>query len=1638
MLTATLDLLESFKKHQISKLIEQVRNRIFLALQSPKFNQDLAHYFSPINPEGPPFTNYDLDPDNISQIKKLINALYYARLSFLDLENINVTTEQLRKSYTDLKFLHDETIDKTYQASYLLTHLDVDIREMFQEELALLTPLLNTLSTLVTNKSDQTQQLTEPLKTHPLSYKIGEITGIALEQMQPSTGELDYSFLTDFSGTLPSYIDKVTHFLSQHSAKIIKMEQEPTLNHEKMAEIQNAAFKLLNDLENIKGKNLFVSFKFLKYINIINNIFTLSMSVLEQIGNVLDASQDVIRDKLAQLKYRELPDLFRLVDKIEVNCMLKPGTLSAPLMEKIKPLYQTLIFYASKHVNFQEKGEELLSIEDSRFLAQRLEATYKRIDDANNSLFSIEKSQKALKGFYNILSDLANQEVTLHQLPSEIKEQLILHYKMLKPYMMSLDVDLNDTIINSLQQNEESWSSYLGTPWRWLTSGLPADHLSNILAKKEILERFITKKKNTQEFHIKLNTDLIAHVHKETNLVLFPYSEETNVFTLEESPHPESLLISGSIFTIDENKIINPEDTPLPQLKLEKKDGNRFVANPQHLTAEQAVDLYQYYKNKHQHLILAQNAYNEMMALLAQHIQAHAPVPDHKLYLQHMDTTLKIRCHDLYSRFQPYFLESAPSSMKAKTIAFDAFILQALSQKENIPNPEENVLDTLEKHFRNVFKETDDLWKKKTKIYYQWAQKKRFREDAHVFLIDESKALRLTKEDKLTLKFTKEHDNKTVTDPQQLTSKQALSLSQWYRHKRAKFQKAQKAYNEFMTLLSQDNPNSNEKLELAQLEKEKKTRYRKLYNLFQPYFINGIPAEMHDVAVEFDKYLVHSFAENAPFISASSINMIKTLDEHFQVFFTKIDLDWKAKSKSLKKIAEQKLSQENEAAPLTIDINSEKRAHHLIKHTDYSKFVHKIRASLYELTARFNNTMQAELKSCASGVPFPELEDKHLRLTQSKQIIAIKQIFNTLYHVEGIVKQLEKLNDKSYKTTYVYYLIEAYNHTNEILKLTKSLSEDPHIGLISRELFDKAQMMWATIQEHTDAYKAGFDQIKDGKTVQFSGLWYSLNAFFISPKHIRSLTHHTDLTNQELHALHSRAKASAVTIEKVINSSHSYFKLFLQVPSMYKLYRELTTQLNEFITTSHDTMMNNLEHFNAKLFTPMLLEADLWEDKLGLIPGTFSVPLKKIIDQYYKGLLHPLNLPSKTHIQLISNDHPLEQRLIRTYTNIDHAEQNIQKTEKTYQPIIVLYQLLEHYEEITGSLIQGPDLDRSEAKHHLITAYKKALPRLVSLKKELQFQPDARLSHEELEVDSLLNSSVKEYDAQLTQISALIKSSYHYYLGLKNTYHMELNIANEKLTFLKELAVSHKQANVDFIHEYTTESFNRQLEALCNRHIGLQYTDKEYSAKLKDYLQDFQTEIIKRAKGAEDINLKITHLLKARAKSFKTHNFAKYYHLDAVRVTLEQFKIYFSDSTTALDNDNSLFESKLTLEPKTNKIKALINIATEENVTINERIAQITTQVNNPNFARIILAHQQVDILSFTYLKLCLLSLLEVLHIYTPKHKQHYNELKNAVTNRPTISESTQRFGLFSRADSSVSPKPASPTNDESPNLTTP
>lgn len=1397
MLEKYLVLLESFKEYKVSEILDEVSKKALTILRSDYFTAEIKVFFETYNENGVPFDGFELEPDNITQIKKLLNAVYYAKLAFKDLENVDVRNTD--RSVEDLRLLYNQTIHYGFLASQLATHLDIDLLKIFSKEITSILPLIQKMQDFAQNHLEEQQQITEVFKSYPLAYNAGLITGITVNQLQPDGGDLDYTFLTQLGGMLPGYIQQGTQLIRQYTNTII--ENEPTLNREKLEEYRDVALSLLNNLQDLQGDDLFVSFKLLNYVNIINHIITLSSTILDEIGKLSGSSQDVIRTQLAQLKYELLPNLFGLIDKIEENSLLKPGTLSIPLMQQIEPLYKFLIYYAQKVVDFETQGEELLTIEDSQFVALRLKNTYQRINEAHKNLVEIDNAERAYTRFFEIIDSLPNQDMCTHQLADEIKSQLKEQYIHFKKYLAGIDFDVANATVHSLN-GPETWTSWLSTPWRKVTGSLETDHLQRILACKDELQVHIQKDRVSNNFHIQLNQNLLKFIEEKANVTLFPHNPAHNVLMVDESQAFDSF----------------------DGLNFEEKDGLNIVANPQQLNSQQALALYQWYQHKLHQLDAAHEAFNKFIKLSR----------GNPLQLKY--TEIK-KARNLYNIFQAFFVSAAPEEQRQQIIDSDLHLTQVFSiRKVTVPAPARFFFDKLQAHYQNCFSETSEQWQTQCALYLAIANEK---------LVNEANALDLEAEP----------------------------------------------------------------------------------------------------------------------------------DPHH-------------------------------------------RAHYLIKHTYFSQALKDFRSIAVLSINQFNQTMQKELHiKPFNSVPYPEVEDAYSILEQPDQVIALKLIFNNLYHIEEILLQLEQVKDQTspWALAKPYYewdgtirhLVNAYPHIYQIIKSCKYLLNDPQLTFIGRDLLHKARVVLATLQEHTYAYQAAPPvSLPKEDPVRYAPLWYVVNAFYVSPIHIRSIRNNNYISSEELNELHTAAKQSTVSIEKIIRDSGSYFRLFLLSPNMLVLYRSLKNKFYEFTSTAHDSVMHNLAQMQTSVFLPMLLEADAWENKLGLAGGTLSGPLKQIIDEYYKGLLNPLGLKSKTQIDLVCDKTLFDMREQEVRQTINASEEQLQNNKGKYQHLEDFYQfIIQHRAQIDAH----PNSWTNVFKQELTQKYTLCLPRLVSLQNTLNIHQTFKNTDSQL--DAVFNGLSANYDPKITHIIPTVTAGHHHYLGLQSTALTTCESAEEKLTYLQDLREQQQQEDALFIDNYTQKAFDRELDAVCTRYIGLQYMHKEYAEELKDHLLEYEHSILNHSKTAEDIDYTIRNLLQKHASQFEKSRYADYYHLETVRAALARFTRYLSQCNS---EKYSVHEDDKTLVAKTRRINEVDAIAADSSLTIDERFKQIKKKIiNDASFKKILYAQKVVEPFSLAYIHQCFIALLEALHLYTSSRKKSCDVIVDAVNNKPEIDVLINRFGLF-------------------------
>ncbi|MFA6303955.1 MAG: protein SdhA, partial [Legionella sp.] len=876
----------------------------------------------------------------------------------------------------------------------------------------------------------------------------------------------------------------------------------------------------------------------------------------------------------------------------------------------------------------------------------------------------------------------------------------------------------------------------------------------------------------------------------------------------------------------------------------------------------------------------------------------------------------------------------------------------------------------------------------------------------NILLVDESAIVANNPDSKLKFKHN------MLQNPEILSSEQALDYNQCYKNKQNKLKIAKDAYLKFIDLIKGNQ---------LQLTYAQRCQARILYPIFQAYFVCGAPEQRRQEIIDCDTYLSQMFAIKKITAPMPARGLFDNLHQHYQKLFADTEKNWQQQSQKYLLLAQEQFQAEHYAQKLEVNDINKTRAHYLIKHPEYSQAVKEFRISLHNIIKQFNTAMQTELTiSAPDRLPYPEVEDANTVLAQPKQVLAVKQIINSLYHVEQIVYQLEQVKEvpateskltrpfNEFRNS-VYYLIMAYSHLNQIIKASKSLIKDPHLKLMGQDLLEKAQTTLATLQEHTYAYGVAPPvTAPKNDTVRYNALWYVINSVFVIPIHIRSLRNNNYISAEELNELNLQAKNATVTIETIIKDSGSYLKLFLLAPNMHKLYQRLKKKLNEFTSTTHDAVMHNLAEIQTSIFAPMLLEADLWEDRMGLSPGIISGPMKRIIEEYYKGLLYPLGLYSKKHLSLICDKSIFSKRQEVAHSTIVESKNKLSHIKEKIQHIEKLYELL----KLNDPYFKPDDhqLWSAEFEEKAIALYRLCIPRLAKIQQKLNIQ--IKNNANERKFDSLLQAKNQFNDPKISNIRAVVHAAFHYYKGREKTAAMNQSIAEEKIVYIKDLQQKQVQEDLKFIEEYTTKAYHRELNAICNRHVGLQYMDKEYSKELRIHLLKFEKSIIMASKTAEDINLSIQTMLRKRASQFEKRQFADYYHLDSVRAALAGFKIYLSNETA---DKHSLFEDDKTLNAKSECIKIVDDIASNADLSIAERFKQIKQQVViDGSFKKVLCARKDTDFLSWTYLKQCFINLLEAIYLYSSPRKKLSTDIVSAVNNKPEIKVLINRFGLFS------------------------
>lgn len=679
MLEQYLRILDALREKKLSIRVHTYRETFIAKLNSELFSERLRAYLTPMNTEGEPFTNSPDDPAPVAQVKRILNALYHAELALQEAESTQLRADVSLltnlSQVNDLQRLFFTGLSHAYRAGHLATHFDIDLLSIFSQEIAALAPLFAMFTEYAENYRDQTWGRLAQMDRHQISHQAGFLTGVIVDQLDPQAAEPDYeSLVPALADQIPQVLDQVTTFIEGLSSSI-KLELSSsdvsarTVDDRQLDELQDHALQLLNALDGARGSSLFLPLQFLHYIHAISHTITLTVSIYKQVGKLSNTTQDTARTKLKELK-KLLTVVLGLADKIEEHSMLQPGTLSQPMAAQISRLYQVLILYVEKFVEFSQH-QSLLTLDDSEFVEERLAYSYDRMASDTKALLMIEGVRAAAAEFFRILQNPQYKKgMHIADLPADIRDLLAQHYKLLqphviqtykspKPYTLQSYIPLNKAIIDGLK-------------------GERGAKINHVLSLQPDLEALLAKLQVSHIFNLGLKADLISSVAINVqNLKLSPHSQRKNPFIINE------LIALGG----------NTPDTILFDIVA----GNNQVRYPQNLTAAQAVTLYNFYQTQCAKLDNARRAYQDFLHILQLPIDDDVDIfidapsegedVDEAIAAATNDTAnvaarqaalvvRKRKLRNLYHTFQPYIEDD-----NAALLSLEGSIIAALSSE---------------------------------------------------------------------------------------------------------------------------------------------------------------------------------------------------------------------------------------------------------------------------------------------------------------------------------------------------------------------------------------------------------------------------------------------------------------------------------------------------------------------------------------------------------------------------------------------------------------------------------------------------------------------------------------------------------------------------------------------------------------------------------------------------------------------------------------------------------------------------------------------------------------------------------------------------------------------------------------------
>lgn len=668
-----------------------------------------------------------------------------------------------------------------------------------------------------------------------------------------------------------------------------------------------------------------------------------------------------------------------------------------------------------------------------------------------------------------------------------------------------------------------------------------------------------------------------------------------------------------------------------------------------------------------------------------------------------------------------------------------------------------------------------------------------------------------------------------------------------------------------------------------------------------------------------------------------------------------------------------------------------------------------------------------DLFMAPQGHIYKNLHEPDLILLEPQQVVEQKLLFNVLGQIKAFCENLESYRisdfDQNYLKLHLDIIVGYLNFNNLSFFYFKT---EHHFDLL-KQLINLLTSRWNYLTEKKDYYGPTEVELID-EVKQFENLHQWIHCLFSLPPIINNLNEPVSLSQAQLRDMSQEYLKVSQKVIDVLVHTNSFWWILWHIPRIKQLIVQIKDKFQEACHALHSKTIDNLFDLKLVLFKDLILECDEIELDLGFKSELFSDQVHLLIDILFEHLLGPLDLDLSKFAKLVlSNDlysarlrglHALENQLISKKSSLSAELRDIQQFDihpSIYQfekilPLLVKYNQCRSFPPVGAK--PGDHKFRAWIKHirqqninlsrtfdeqnvDFSSVYYNSIPELIHF---VHNALQGLIATEELKIQCCREKIQHIVNKQQTLVEEKPQK-------IKDIIHAKLSYCFNQMAdhfneFRPEILNAYRRFMLTHL-EAQRAGFEEQLfpvlEANMERITHIRSTEALFEGEANTLCYDLINECI---------------------LDFVDNHYANYCYLNDVFIAIEKFEAHLKNQSTLLAQGHFLwFENEDSLNTKLTCLNMMKTFLIDDDGPVLQRLAAIQATINDEGFQSIISTYAYVPNLSFTLLVEYFWAFMSYLGLYQSETQILFKNLELVMNPHEVQTPQLEKYGLFAQKD---------------------